>query len=532
MTEAAAPHSAHLERPPGLSGDERLARRAAAGDRQAFAAIYRRYQAELYRFCLAIVGNGPDAQDALQNTMVQALRALPGERRQVKLKPWLYRVARNESINVIRGRRPTDDLDPDQVVDGGEITGSVEARERLRGLLADLRELPERQRAALVMRELAGLAFAEIGAAFDTSAAVARQTVYEARLGLREMEAGREMTCAEATREISGADGRVLRRREIRAHLRACEDCRRFRDAIAERRGELAAIAPLPAVASAGVLHAVLGGSNAAGGGTLAGAGTAGTVAGKALAGSGLAKSLAALALIAAAGGVAADRSGLIETPIPGGSHGAGAPASSSALESASRRAESGENPWASAGPGGLRRNAASGAHAGIEGGKPGTIGGHTLNGGDGQTQKGGRGPGGAAGNPPHSTGALPAAASHGQTTAESHGDGRSNAHTHGGGGHGGGSSQGAAHSHAGGHGTGAHEGGGQSKEHSASPPQEGRSEHTSKTGPSSSHSSDPPAQHGAGQQAGPETTPTKPLQPSKLHPNLGGTAEGERPTY
>jgi RNA polymerase sigma factor (sigma-70 family) len=526
MTEAAAPRSAHLERPPGLSGDERLARRAAAGDRRAFAAIYRRYQAELYRFCLAIVGNGPDAQDALQNTMVQALRALPGERRQVKLKPWLYRVARNESINVIRGRRPTDELDPDRVVDGKEIAGSVEDRERLRGLLADLRELPERQRAALVMRELAGLAFGEIGAAFDTSAAVARQTVYEARLGLREMEAGREMTCAEATREISGADGRVLRRREIRAHLRACEDCRRFRDAIAERRGELAAIAPLPAAASAGVLHAVLGGSNAAGGGTLVGAGTAGTVAGKALAGSGLAKSLAALALIAAAGGVAADRSGLIETPIPGGSHGAGGPASSSAVESASSKAESARNPWASTGPG-SSRSAASRARAVIEGSKPGAIGSQALKGGDSQAQKGGHGPRGAAGNPPHSAGALPAAASHGQSTAESHGGGRSNAHTHGGG-HGAGGSQGAAHSHAGVNGTGAHEGGGHSNEHSASPSQEGRSEHTSNTGPSSSHSSDPPAQHGAGRQAGPDTTPTAPVQPSKSHSN---TAEEERPT-
>jgi RNA polymerase sigma factor (sigma-70 family) len=522
MTEAAAPHSAHLERPAGLSGDERLARRAAAGDRRAFAAIYRRYQAELYRFCLAIVGNGPDAQDALQNTMVQALRALPGEQRQVKLKPWLYRVARNESINVIRGRRPTDELDPDRLVDGEEIAGSVEDRERLRGLLADLRELPERQRAALVMRELAGLAFAEIGAAFETSAAVARQTVYEARLGLREMEAGREMTCAEATREISGADGRVLRRREIRAHLRACEDCRRFRDAIAERRGELAAIAPLPAAASAGVLHAVLGGSNAAGGGTLAGAGTAGTVAGKALAGSSFAKSLAAVALIAAAGGVAADRSGLIETPIPSGSHGAGAPASSSAVESASRRAEPGRSPWASAGRGSSSRGAAARARAAIEGRKPGTIGGQTLN--------SGRSPDGAAGNPPHSNGAFPAAASHGQSTAESHGGGRSKAHTNGGG-HGAGGSQGAARSHAGGHGTGAHEGGGHSNEHSVSPPQEGRSEHSSKSGPSSSRSSEPPAQHGTGRQVSPDTTPADPLQPSKSHSNKNGTAEGERPT-
>src|SRR4029077_2588779 len=132
------------DRPLGLLGDERLARRAANGDRRAFAAIYRRYQNDLYRFCLVIVGNSHDAQDALQNTMVQALRALPGENREVRLKPWLYRVARNEAVNVIRRRRETPQLDPELATSGEEVSTSVESRDRLRGLLADLGELPER----------------------------------------------------------------------------------------------------------------------------------------------------------------------------------------------------------------------------------------------------------------------------------------------------------------------------------------------------------------------------------------------------
>ncbi len=113
-------------------------------------------------------------------------------------------------------------------------------------------ELPERQRAALVMRELSGLDFAEIGAAFGSSAAVARQTLYEARLSLRQLEAGREMRCADVMRELSDADGRVTRRRDIRAHLRDCADCRAFRDEISKRQEDLAALAPLPVAASAG----------------------------------------------------------------------------------------------------------------------------------------------------------------------------------------------------------------------------------------------------------------------------------------
>ncbi|MGH2987666.1 MAG: RNA polymerase sigma factor, partial [Solirubrobacterales bacterium] len=80
---------------PRLLGDERLARLAAAGDERAFAAIYRRYGHDLLRYCQAILGNAEDAADAVQNTMVSALRALPGEARDVALKPWLYRVAHN-----------------------------------------------------------------------------------------------------------------------------------------------------------------------------------------------------------------------------------------------------------------------------------------------------------------------------------------------------------------------------------------------------------------------------------------------------
>ena len=64
-------------------GDARLARRAAGGDERAFAAIYRRHHQELYRYCRAILRDPDDAQDALQATMVKALRALPGEPRTI-----------------------------------------------------------------------------------------------------------------------------------------------------------------------------------------------------------------------------------------------------------------------------------------------------------------------------------------------------------------------------------------------------------------------------------------------------------------
>lgn len=307
-----------------LLPDDRLAQRAAAGDERALAAIFDRYHQDLYRFSLAIVGSPADAQDALQNTMVKVLRALPGERREIELKPWLYRIAHNESVELLRRRRPVEQLDPEQASSGVSLAEDAESRARLRRLLADLDQLPERQRGALVMRELGGLGFDEIGAALGTSAATARQTLYEARQGLRQMDAGREMDCDAVTRVLSDADGRVARRRDIRSHLRACPDCRRFREEIAGRSEDLGALAPLPALAATGLLQGLLGGAAAGSGGAGAGGGLAGAAAGGAAKslGAGVAiKSAAAVAVVAVVGAGAADRGGIVDvTPWGGGS--------------------------------------------------------------------------------------------------------------------------------------------------------------------------------------------------------------------
>jgi RNA polymerase sigma factor (sigma-70 family) len=307
-----------------LLSDDRLARRAVKGDERAFAAIFDRYHQDLYRFCLAIVGNTADAQDALQNTMVKVLGALPGEERQIELKPWLYRIAHNESIELLRRRRPTEQLDPELATRGGSLAEDADSRDRLRRLIADLEQLPDRQRGALVMRELGGLDFEEIGAALGTSPGTARQTLYEARQSLRQMDEGREMNCDAVTRALSDADGRVTRRRDIRAHLRTCSDCRRFREEIEGRRRELGALAPLPAVAATGLLHGLLGGGASSGASTGAGAGLAGAAAGgaaKSLGAGAVIKGAAAVAAVAAVGVGAADRTGVVDaTPWGGGS--------------------------------------------------------------------------------------------------------------------------------------------------------------------------------------------------------------------
>ncbi len=300
-----------------LLSDARLTRRAAEGDRRAFAAIFNRYHQDLYRYCVAILGSSHDAQDALQNTMVKVLAALPGEKREIQLKPWLYRIAHNEAVDLHRTRRPVESLNPDVAITAAGPVETAELRARMQGLFADIEELPERQRGALVMRELSDLSFEQIGAAFGTSPAVARQTVYEARLSLQRMSEGREMDCAAVTKALSDGDGRLSRRRELRAHLRSCAACRQFEDGLEQRQRDFAVIAPMPALIATGLLHGIVGGSaSSASGGMLAGVGA---VTGKTVAGSALVKSAATVAVVAAVGVGAADRGGVVDV-LPGGS--------------------------------------------------------------------------------------------------------------------------------------------------------------------------------------------------------------------
>lgn len=258
-----------------LMSDERLARWAAKGSQLAFAVIFERHHQALHRYCHSIVGNGHDAADALQNTMLKALGALPGERRAIALKPWLYRIAHNESISLLRARRSDSNLDAAEQIGDPAADTIAESRERLRDLTSDLRELTEQQRGALLMRELGGLAFDDVSAALQITPGAAKQSVYEARCALQALEQGRVMDCDLVRRTLSDGDRRTLRGMKLRGHLRACAGCRDFETALRHRPAHLAALAPpLPLAAAATILHGLLGGgAGHGGGGLLAGIG-------------------------------------------------------------------------------------------------------------------------------------------------------------------------------------------------------------------------------------------------------------------
>ncbi len=144
-------------------GDERLARLAARGNARAFAAVYERYHQVLYRYCRSILRDDADAQDALQSTFTRALSALKREQRSAPLRPWLFRIAHNEAISVLRRRgRGEQSLADVSLPLAASAEDQAGERARLAVLLGDLAALPDRARSALVMRELSGLSHDEI----------------------------------------------------------------------------------------------------------------------------------------------------------------------------------------------------------------------------------------------------------------------------------------------------------------------------------------------------------------------------------
>jgi RNA polymerase sigma factor (sigma-70 family) len=261
-----------------------LRSQAARGDDAALTAMYERHHQALYRYCRSILHHDEDARDALQSTMAKALAALRDEERDFELRPWLFRIAHNEAISRLRQRRDAVDLDAVGTLGTDSLAQTVEDRERLALLRADLRDLPERQRSALVLRELSGLSHEEIAVVLDSSARAVKQTIFEARTGLHECAEGRTMLCADVQRALSDGDGRVLRGRRVRAHVRSCRACRTFKTALAQRPADLAALAPaLPMSAGAALLARLLPGAAKAGlassAGTAAGAGAGGGIA-------------------------------------------------------------------------------------------------------------------------------------------------------------------------------------------------------------------------------------------------------------
>ena len=188
--------------------------RARAGDHQAFATLTDPYRREMQLHCYRILGQVQDAEDAVQETLLSAWRALETFEERSTLRSWLYRIATNRCLNMLRDsyRRPTRTAQvapappdatrygevlwlepyPDALLEGiADGTAGPEARYETReavtlAFLTALHRLPPRQRAVLVLRDVLGFSATEVAAMLDTTPTSVNSALIRARETIEE----------------------------------------------------------------------------------------------------------------------------------------------------------------------------------------------------------------------------------------------------------------------------------------------------------------------------------------------------------
>ncbi|MET7391161.1 sigma-70 family RNA polymerase sigma factor [Streptomyces sp. NPDC005529] len=208
----------------------------ATTDRDEFVRLTDPYRRELLAHCYRMLGSVHDAEDLVQETYLRAWRSYEGYEGRASLRTWLYRIATNTCLTALegRGRRPlptglggpgdapegplgapATDVPwlqplPDSLLDPATV---VAARGTLRlALVAALQNLPPRQRAVLILRDVLAWRASEVAAVLDTSTAAVKSTLQRARARLDEVAPEEDLVV-----EPDGADDRELLDRYMRA---------------------------------------------------------------------------------------------------------------------------------------------------------------------------------------------------------------------------------------------------------------------------------------------------------------------------
>ncbi|HEY7455375.1 MAG TPA: sigma-70 family RNA polymerase sigma factor, partial [Thermoleophilaceae bacterium] len=164
--------------------DERLVDLVRAGSDPAFEAIVERYRRALMRYVSRILP--PErAEDVVQQSFVKAYEAMLRGSAELNLRPWLYRIAHNTALNALRDRALVH-AELDERIDGVERPDQAfERSTSLRELVSAVQALPERQRDAILLRELEGRTYEEIAASLGVTDGAVRQLLNRARNTLR-----------------------------------------------------------------------------------------------------------------------------------------------------------------------------------------------------------------------------------------------------------------------------------------------------------------------------------------------------------
>lgn len=171
--------------------DSELSRPFTKGALPAFEALVRNYQDRVYNFCRYMLQNPEDAQDAAQDVFMKAYRSLKDFRPDASIYTWIYRIAVTTCLDYKRKSRremfrneplaenlPSDEPSPDQLYESSEKTEAVQLA---------FQNLPEKLRAAVVLREMEGLSYEEIARVLHTSIGTVKSRISRAREQLRNL---------------------------------------------------------------------------------------------------------------------------------------------------------------------------------------------------------------------------------------------------------------------------------------------------------------------------------------------------------
>jgi RNA polymerase sigma factor (sigma-70 family) len=245
-----------------VSDDHRLVAAVRRGDDRAFEALYSSYQRRIHAYVLGMVKDHGRAEDVTQEVFVSALRRMRETERPIAFKPWIYEIAKNACIDQFRRSRRTEEVSLQADGDGlapadyGRLVGpdpapddAVAAKQELDHLCGAFGGLSDTHHEILLLRELEGLSYREIGEQLGMSRAAVESTLFRARRRLTEEYD--ELASGARCRRIQGliataaGDTRlgVRESRRLSRHLSHCQPCRR--EAMAAGL-DAAILAPVP----------------------------------------------------------------------------------------------------------------------------------------------------------------------------------------------------------------------------------------------------------------------------------------------
>ena len=179
--------------------DRELVARAGAGDQEAFEQLVRDNQNRVYSLAVRLVGDREEAADLAQEAFLKAWQGLSSFQGESSFATWIYRLTTNVCIDYLRRKKRRQEVEPAVSLDdedsgwaepadaGQDPQRKLEEAERSRALSRGLERLPEHQRQVLVMRELSGLSYQEIGAATGLDLGTVKSRIARARLALRKI---------------------------------------------------------------------------------------------------------------------------------------------------------------------------------------------------------------------------------------------------------------------------------------------------------------------------------------------------------